>query len=178
LLTDGFDSGLSQWNVVGGLGVDNSTFPPTGSAPSVRADVTDGRAAAWRALATPVDSACITASVNRGSIGSKSSLLRLRDATSTGIAQVLVAPNGALRVNDEITGATAKVRTTLAVNQWYRLTLCTQTGGGPDEVSLRLDGAPLRNWLWATAPVGEVQIGSQRSTTASWNLDDVVVTGG
>jgi hypothetical protein len=178
LLTDGFDSGLSQWHVVGALGVDNSTFPPTGTAPSVRADVTDGRAAAWRTLATPVDSACITASVNRGPIGTKTSLLRLRDTASSGIAQVLVAPNGALRVSDEVTGITAKVRTTLSANQWYRLTLCTQTGGGPDEVSLRLDGAPLRNWLWTTAPVGEVQIGSQRSTTATWNLDDVVVTGG
>jgi alpha-tubulin suppressor-like RCC1 family protein len=178
LLSDGFDAGLASWTVKGKLRLDTSRSSPVGSTPSARASGTNRKAGAWRSLLAEQSAACLSAWVRPASVGKKTTLLRLRDATGAGVAQLQISPRGALRVRSDVDGVSSGMGVTLPWGQWRRLDLCTRHGqGAVDQVSVLVGGLSAGQWAWTTAPVSEIQIGSVRRTTATVNIDDVLVTG-
>ncbi len=177
VLSDGFDAGLDSWTVKGRLRLDTSRSSPVGSTPSARASGTNRKAGAWRLLPAEQSNTCIGAWIRPVSVVKKTTLLRLRDATGAGIVQLQMTPSGALRARSDIGATTSGMGVTLPWGEWRRVDLCTRHGqGATDQVSVLVGGLPVGQWAWTTAPVDQIQIGSVRRTTATFNLDDVVVT--
>jgi hypothetical protein len=177
LLFDGFDGGLSAWTVTGRLRLDDLRRSPVGTAPSVRASVTQRKTGAWRPLPAAQDDVCLGAWVRWVSAGRTTSVLRLRDAAGVGVAQVQVTPSGSLRARSEIAAVSAGTGTSLPAGTWRRVEICSRHGlGASDSVSVRVGGVEVGSWPWTTAQVSQVQIGSLRKTTVTMNLDDVVAS--
>ena len=177
LLSDDFDAGLAGWTVKGKLRVDDLRGSPAGSAPSARSSGTNRKAGAWRPLPVEQRSVCASTWVRVVSVGKKTTLLRLRDASGGGIAQLQLAPSGALRVRSDLDAAASGTGAALPLGEWRRIDICTRHDpGAVDRVSVLVGGLPVGSWAWTTAPAAQVQIGSVRRSTAMVNYDDVVVT--
>ena len=177
ILSDGFDEGLTAWTVTGRLRLDDLRKSPVGTAPSVRASVTQRKAGAWRSLPDAQYHVCLGAWVRRDTVGKTTTLLRLRDAAGIGVAQLQVTPNGSLRASSEIDAVSADVGASLPAGTWRRVEICSRHDqGASDSVSVRVGGVEVGSWPWTTAQVSQVQIGSLRKTTVTMNLDDVVVS--
>ncbi|HUV48076.1 MAG TPA: RCC1 domain-containing protein, partial [Actinomycetes bacterium] len=176
-LSDGFDGGLAGWTVKGRLRLDDLRGSPVGSAPSARSSGTNRKAGAWRPLPVEQRSVCASAWVRVVSVGKKTTLLRLREASGGGIAQLQLAPSGALRVRSDLAAVASGTGVALPFGEWRRIDICTRHEPGvADRVSVLVDGRMVGNWAWTTAPSAQVQIGSVRRSTATVNYDDVVVT--
>jgi hypothetical protein len=177
LFQDGFDSGLSQWTSVVGLSLDPSTFPPSGSAPSVRAAVSNQRAFAYHDLGSSHPSLCMSEAVNLTSIsGSASALLKLRTASNQSVGRVFVNPARVLHVRADIPGTTFSSGVALP-SGWNTIALCG-TIGTSGTWALWLNGTPIGSWGAnnGTSPITRVQIGDDAAKTVTLNIDDVVVT--
>lgn len=174
VLSDGFDTGLSNWTVTGRLKVDNTRWSPVGEAPSVRASVTSRKAGAVRPLPNNLDDACAQAWVRPVSAGTVSALVALRDSSGALIAQLQLRPNGALRARSDIDKVTAAAGAKLPFNQWSKIELCT-SNSATDTVSVSVGGVEVGSWNWTTTAAGQVQVGSLKKSTVTVNIDDVAV---
>jgi hypothetical protein len=176
---DGFDSGLSLWSGAMGLTVDASSFPPTGTAPSVRAQVMNQRASASHDLGASYPALCMSEAVNLSSIsGSAVALLKLRTSTNQSVGRVFVNPARFLFVRADITGTTLSSGVALPAG-WNTVRLCGVTGAS-GSWTLWLNGTQIGSWSAnnGTSPISRIQIGDEAAKTVTFNLDNVVVTDG
>jgi hypothetical protein len=175
ILSDTFSSGLSAWTRSGSITLDATTGSPVGSAPSLRATGSGTAASARRSLPAAEYQACMSAWVTRESLTTTTTLLRLRTSTGAGVVALRVTATGQLRARSEVNGSSASAGT-LPTGTWRLLELCSRNNqGATDQVWVRVDGTQTGTWSWPTAPVGQVQIGSQTNFTGAFNVDDVVV---
>jgi alpha-tubulin suppressor-like RCC1 family protein len=181
VFTDGFDSGLSDWTGGANFALDQSRFPASGSAPSLRAALVSARAAATHVnLPTQVGpGACALAEVRLESLSTATSLLRLRAGDGSSIARLVLTKARKLRVRADGGGLVRTSGTVVPLGQWHQLGVCAiRDSGSADEVALTYDGSEVGRWTLdnGNAFVGQVQIGSPAKVTATFNLDDVEVT--
>ncbi len=174
---DGFDAGLAQWTSVTNLTVDAANFPPSGSAPSVRASVSNLRAFAYHDLGASYPSLCASEAVNLSSIsGSAVALLKMRTATNQSVGRVFANPSRVLHVRADIPGITFSSGVALPAG-WSTVRLCGVVGTS-GTWTLFLNGSQIGSWSAnnGTAPITRVQIGDDAAKTVTLNIDDVVVT--
>ena len=182
LFTDGFDAGLGGWTTVNNLVLDNTLSPPTGSAPSVRAAMSNQPGYASRTLAAGEPTVCATVSVRVQTLplaGTTVNLIRLRTAANGAISRAYVTSAGKLSVRSDVSATTFTTTAALPAGAWHAVQLCTTTGTS-GSVSLALDGALVKSWSTGTGTtaIGRVQIGEDGARTAVLNYDDVVATRG
>jgi hypothetical protein len=109
-------------------------------------------------------------------------LTRMVSGVRKGVADVFVAPNGALGVRNEVGAVNWTSTTLLTPGTAHTLDLKVTAAGKSGKVVLSLDGTPIsaltRTGNFGTAAVDGVQIGdtANHSYTISW--DDVAVTAG
>jgi endoglucanase len=176
---DDFDAGLSQWPGAVGLTLDDSTIPPLGAAPSVRAAVVNQRAFASHDLGSSYAALCLSEAVNLSSIsGSAVALAKLRTSANQSVGRVFVNPSRGLFVRADITGTTLSSGVSLPPG-WNTIRLCGVTGAS-GSWSLWLNGNQIGSWSAnnGTSPISRVQIGDDAAKTVTFNIDDVVVTDG
>ena len=128
-----------------------------------------------------------TASVNVTKLDPKSKVVVLRltrmvAGVRKGVADVFVAPNGALGVRNEVGGVNWTSKTVLTKGTWHTLDLKLTAAGTSGTAVLSLDGTPItaltRTGNLGVAAVDGVQIGdtTKHSYTISW--DNVAVLAG
>jgi alpha-tubulin suppressor-like RCC1 family protein len=176
VLADGFDNGLAGWTVTGKLRLDTSRSSPVGDVPSVRAALRDRKGGAVRSLPQETSAACARVWVRPVSAAKTTTLLALREGSGANVALLNVSPSGSLIVRSTVAGMAATTGATLASGKWQQIQLCSHHDqGASDSVSVSVGGVEVGTWSWATSTIGQVQIGSTKKTTATFNLDDVAV---
>jgi len=181
VFTDSFDAGLTEWSGGTNFSIDNDRFPATGSAPSVRANLTNQKAVATRAgLPAEVEAgACVTVMSRVESGSGTTSVLSIASEGGVNIARVIIGKNRVLKVRAEVAGVTKSSGLRVPRNQWREVGLCaTQDGDTTDQVALIRDGVEIRRWTVNNGnhAIDQVSIGTRVKATAVFNLDDVAVT--
>jgi hypothetical protein len=174
LLSDGFGAGLTGWTVTN-VSLDQTRFPPGGTAPSARMAVSGVRGWARRALPSTVPGACMSFSVDVTSSSGSVALAKLRTSGNAQIGRVFLAPGRALKVRADITGQVLSSGAVLPTG-WHRIELCGRVGTS-GALQLSLDGAVRGSWTVnnGTTSIGAVQFGDDTAKTFTANVDDVTV---
>lgn len=172
VFSDSFSSGFGAWSPVTNLTLDNTTGGA--SPPSAKAQPAGVRAFARTTLPQTYPSLCMSEAINLSSLGTSSvALLKLR-AGGVSLARILVAPNRALKVRNDVTGATFLTGRTLTVG-WHSIELCV-TVGASGSLSMSYDGTPAGSWSaqnLGTTPISGLQILDDTAKTFTANVDDV-----
>jgi Glycosyl hydrolase family 26 len=173
---DDFSSGtLANWTGVTRVTIDNASGGV--APPSARAQVTNQSAWAYKTLAAPVGTVCMSMRVNVTNAGSGGLvLLRLRTSSNGPVARVAINSSGILQIRSDVSGALIGSGVSLG-SGWHLIELCG-TVGTSGSWNLYRDGAPVvTSWTANTGstPVGRVQIGDTTARTVTFNIDDVVV---
>ncbi|HVQ87800.1 MAG TPA: hypothetical protein VMT88_06425 [Actinomycetes bacterium] len=179
LLEDGFDSGLSGW--VGGVNftLDNSEFPATGSAPSLRAVLAGQRSAAQHGLpAGAASGACAAIQTRLESSNSALPILKLAASDGTPIARLIIGKDRRLKVRADGAGVVRVSSVLVPLNQWHELGVCVHDNGTSDQLAATFDGNSVGQWTLnnGSLSIEQLEIGVPKKVTATFNLDDVVVT--
>jgi alpha-tubulin suppressor-like RCC1 family protein len=180
LFEDGFDNGLANWTGGGNFEFDATRFPVGATEPSLRAVLSHERAAATRGLPTAAGpGACAYVQTRVESVNTSLAMLRLRADDGTEIARLVVGKDRRLRVKATVAGVTHGTGVQVPLNQWHELGLCAvRDSGAADQVAVTFDGNDVGRWTLDNGNlfIGQVQIGAANRVTATFNLDDVVVT--
>ncbi|MFZ0325624.1 MAG: hypothetical protein WAN48_16010 [Actinomycetes bacterium] len=177
---DGFANGFTAWSNVTRVTLDSTLFPTSGSAPSARVAAAGVSASAWRSLPTPLGQVCTTTALRVESLGTATSVLRVRSSTGTAIARLIVGTDRKLRVRSDVAAITRVTSVVVPLASWQRVGLCVTVAGTSGTLSATYNGNPAGTWTLntGTTAAGRVQIGSAGPVTATFNLDDVSVTTG
>jgi hypothetical protein len=172
IFADDFSSGdFSSWDSVTRLTIDGALGSP--AAPSARANVTNQSAFAYRDLASPTMTACLSLNVNVAS-GTGVDLFRLRSAGNGAVIKVFVHANGTLQIRSDFAGTTRNSNVQVG-SGWHSIELCG-TVGTTTTWDLIRDGVVIVNDWQAdtgTAGVARVQIGDSAAKTFVANFDNV-----
>jgi hypothetical protein len=175
LVTSDFSAGLAGWDRAVGFTVDSTTGGT--AAPSARASVTSRSAILRDALPSPQTALCQRQAVRVTSLSASVVLARFRTTGGTGVGRLYLTSSRELAVRSDVSGAQRLSGVRLPVGEWHTVELCGRVGtSGTWE--LRLDGTSVLTWTAnnGTSSIGAIQIGDDGTTTATWNVDDVVVT--
>ena len=175
VFADSFTSGLGAWTSVTNLALDGTSFPPSDTAPSVRASVSGLKAFAYHNLGSAYPSLCMSEAVNLSSIGpSAVALLKLRTAANQSVARVFANPSRILMVRGDVSGLTFSSGRALPTG-WNTIELCA-TVGTSGTLSLWLNGSQIGTWTTnnGTSPITRLQIGDDAAKTVTVNFDEVV----
>ena len=174
VFADSFTSGLGAWTSVTNLALDGTSFPPSDTAPSVRASVSGLKAFAYHNLGSAYPSLCMSEAVNLSSIGpSAVALLKLRTANQS-VARAFANPSRILMVRGDVSGLTFSSGRALPTG-WNTIELCA-TVGTSGTLSLWLNGSQIGTWTTnnGTSPITRLQIGDDAAKTVTINFDEVV----
>jgi hypothetical protein len=82
-----------------------------------------------------------------------------------------------LAVRSDVTGTQKLSGVRVPLDEWHTVQLCG-TVGSAATWQASLDGTPVLSWTadFGTTAIGAVQVGDDGRTTATWSVDDVVVT--
>jgi hypothetical protein len=175
LLSADFAGGLAGWDRATGFTVDATTGGA--AAPSARASLVNGSAILREALATSQTRLCQQQAVRVTSLTAPVVLARFRTAAGGPVARLYLTANRDLAVRSDVTGTQRISTTRLPLGQWHTVELCGTVGTAATwEVSY--DGTRVLSWTanTGTTPIGTVQVGDDSTTTAVFNVDDVLVT--
>jgi hypothetical protein len=175
LFVSDFSGGLAGWDRVVGFGVDSTTG--AAAAPSARASVAGAAAILREALASPQTALCQEQAVRVTSLSASVVLARFRTAGGTGVGRLYLTSSRELAVRSDVTGTQKMSGVRLPLDEWHTVRLCGTVGtSGTWEAFL--DGTRVLSWTVnnGTTAIGTTQVGDDGKTTATWAVDDVVVT--
>jgi hypothetical protein len=177
LFSSDFSGGLVGWDRAAGFTADSTAGGA--AAPSARASVTGKAAVLREGLSSPETSVCQEEAVRVTSLSASVVLARFRTAGGTGVGRLFLTAGRELAVRSDVTGTQKLSGVRLPLGEWHTVELCATVGtSGTWEASL--DGTPILSWTAdsGTTAIGAVQVGDDGTTTATYNVDDVVVTAG
>jgi hypothetical protein len=122
---------------------------------------------------------CQQEAVRVSSLAASVVLARFRTAAGGPVGRLYLTSGRQLAVRADVTGAQVVSTTRLPLGEWHTVQLCG-TVGSSGSWEARLDGARVIGPWTAnngTVDIGAVQVGDDSRTTATFNVDDVVVTG-
>jgi hypothetical protein len=174
VFSDDFGNGLAGWSSAG-LTVDQTRFPPGGSAPSIRGSTSGAVQWATHPLGGSYTSLCAQADVNLTSQSTSGVLLRFRSA-SAGVARVYLTASHMLALRADGSGQTFVSSTPLPVGAWHRVQLCS-TVGASATLSAWLDGTQVQSAgsSTGTTPITLLQVGDNTAITMTVNYDNIMV---
>jgi alpha-tubulin suppressor-like RCC1 family protein len=176
VFSDDFTNGLAGWSSAN-LAVDQTHFPPTGAAPSVRGATSAAPQWATHSLGGSYSSLCVQADVDLSALSTTPAALLRFTSASAGVARVYLTPARMLALRADGSGQSFTSTTALPVGAWHHLKVCT-TVGASATVSVSLDGNQVLSATSSTgtSPITLVQLGDKSNVTMTVNYDNVVVT--
>ena len=174
VFSDDFTGGLAGWSSTN-LTVDQTTFPPAGSPPSIRGSTSAAPQWATHSLGGSYPSLCAEADVDLTSNSTPGVLLRFR-SPSAGVARVYLTAAHLLALRADGSGQTFVSATPLPAGAWHRVQLCS-TVGTAGALSASLDGTQVISATSSTgtAPISLLQVGDNTNVTMTVNYDNVAV---
>jgi hypothetical protein len=175
LVTSDFSAGLAGWDRAVGFTVDSTTGGA--AAPSARASLVGASAVLREGLPSPQTGLCQRQAVRITSLSASVVLARFRTTGGTGIGRLYLTSSRELAVRSDVSGTQRLSGVRLPLGEWHTVELCG-TVGTSGTWEARLDGTRVLSWTAnnGTSAVGAIQVGDDSTTTATWAVDDVVVT--
>jgi len=139
--------------------------------------VTGAAAILREALPASQAAVCQRQAVRVTSLSASLVLARFRTAGGTGIGRLYLTSSRELAVRSDVSGTQRLSGVRLPLGEWHTVELCGRVGTSGTWL-VRLDGTSVLTWTAnnGTTGVGAIQVGDDSTTTATWHVDDVVVT--
>ncbi len=173
VLSDNFDHGLGAWQL---FNVSLDSGAGNQAPPSAKLVANRSGAYAYRSLASPYRSLCMSEAVQLATGNAATVIMRLKTAGNAGIARAYIGADRVLRVRSDVTGKTFS--TTRPVDStWNTVQLCVDVAS-TGRIQVSLNGNQVGSWstMTGTTEIGRVQFGDSELKTFTLNVDDVVVS--